>query len=194
MEFFRDISIRNKHLIILGLVISGLVLTVVISVLELRNINKINQLLLTNQILSSEILALRQAEKDFLSTKSESYLKSFTDQSQSVTHEMTQYREQLAGLGFPTGQVEQLQKHFAEYLSQFDTVVNAQTTIGLDPKSGLYGSLRAAVHEVESMAKAEQEYELLFHMLMLRRNEKDFMLRRDISVNSIKTLVGLITH
>lgn len=34
-------------------------------------------------------------------------------------------------------------------------------------------------HQAEQITQAEQAYELLYHMLMLRRHEKDFMLRRD---------------
>src|SRR5690606_3381879 len=46
-------------------------------------------------------------------------------------------------------------------------------------KSGLYSELRKAVHSIEEMAEASQAYDVLYHMLMLRRHEKDFMLRLD---------------
>jgi methyl-accepting chemotaxis protein len=63
-----------------------------------------------------------------------------------------------------------------EYQSQFNEVVSLQKKIGLDPKSGLYGELRKAVHNVEKLI-GNDNYQLLSEMLQLRRNEKDFMLR-----------------
>ncbi|MGL5589281.1 MAG: methyl-accepting chemotaxis protein, partial [Aeromonas veronii] len=52
--------------------------------------------------------------------------------------------------------------------------------IGLGPEEGLYGKLRAAVHEVENGLKQLDQQGLLITMLQLRRAEKDFMLRSDI--------------
>src|SRR5205085_4423441 len=51
--------------------------------------------------------------------------------------------------------------------------------LGLDEKSGIEGRLRASVHDVESRVGQLQDPGLLVSMLMMRRHEKDFMLRRD---------------
>ncbi len=50
----------------------------------------------------------------------------------------------------------------------------------MGPEDGLYGKLRAAVHEVEDGLKQLDQQGLLITMLQLRRAEKDFMLRSDI--------------
>ncbi|MBO6228036.1 MAG: HAMP domain-containing protein, partial [Shewanella sp.] len=47
--------------------------------------------------------------------------------------------------------------------------------------TGLYGTLRTAVHNVETLLKEYDQLELEVAMLQLRRNEKDFMLRRELS-------------
>ncbi|WP_375261432.1 HAMP domain-containing protein, partial [Palleronia sp.] len=56
--------------------------------------------------------------------------------------------------------------------------------MGFSQNQGIIGSLRAAVHEVESRLNTAGEGDasldgLIVNMLMLRRNEKDFMLRGD---------------
>ncbi len=65
-----------------------------------------------------------------------------------------------------------------EYKQRFNNIAALQQEIGLDPKSGLYGGLRSAVHSVEELLSDNPR--VLASMLMLRRHEKDFMLRGDL--------------
>jgi len=64
---------------------------------------------------------------------------------------------------------------------EFDAFIRAyardKERMGLTPKSGLRGQLRDAVHQVEGRLKALHNNRLMVTMLMLRRHEKDFMLR-----------------
>ena len=66
-----------------------------------------------------------------------------------------------------------------KYQAHFVAVVEHKRQLGLDEKSGLEGRLRASVHDIESRVDQLQEPRLLTTMLMMRRHEKDFMLRRD---------------
>ncbi|WP_158214570.1 methyl-accepting chemotaxis protein [Phaeobacter sp. 22II1-1F12B] len=84
--------------------------------------------------------------------------------------------------------VDQADARFAEmmeeidaYETTFDQLQVAMTTLGLDPKSGLQGELRAAVHEIEESLKTVDSAPLQVKMLMMRRHEKDFILRGDPS-------------
>ena len=72
-----------------------------------------------------------------------------------------------------TGRIDGLADNIREYRQVFAELVRQQTDVGLDHKSGLYGALREAVHNVEATAKAAADYEILYYMLMLRRHEKD---------------------
>ena len=65
------------------------------------------------------------------------------------------------------------------YTTRFSNVVSAQKLIGFNEKDGLQGKLRAAVHTVESQLKKYDQPRLAVLMLMMRRHEKDFMLRGD---------------
>jgi methyl-accepting chemotaxis protein len=90
-----------------------------------------------------------------------------------------QLKNAMSAQNLPINQADRLLALVTSYETIFQRLVILQKEIGLDSKSGLYGSLRVAVHEIEALAKDAEQYEILFHMLMLRRNEKDFMLRRD---------------
>jgi len=52
-----------------------------------------------------------------------------------------------------------------------------RTGLGLSEKMGLRGALRNAVHQAEAEINRVQARDLMLSMLMLRRHEKDFMLR-----------------
>src|SRR5436189_223329 len=66
------------------------------------------------------------------------------------------------------------------YLAHFNKVVETKQRLGLDENSGLEGTLRKSVHEIETKLKDFDEPKLLVTMLMMRRHEKDFMLRRSV--------------
>jgi methyl-accepting chemotaxis protein len=80
--------------------------------------------------------------------------------------------------------------------TQKQTVINATEQLGLYERAvgelakaaeqrgfneelGVQGKLRAAVHAVETEAKARKQNELTILLLMCRRHEKDYFLRRD---------------
>ena len=57
--------------------------------------------------------------------------------------------------------------------------MGAEIKLGLNETLGLSGALRGAVHDIETRLKEIDDPRLTSWMLMMRRNEKDFMLRRD---------------
>ncbi len=65
------------------------------------------------------------------------------------------------------------------YASGFETVAKHRTELGLDPDSGLEGQMRSAVHDVEDRLAELDRPGLTITMLMMRRHEKDLMLRLD---------------
>ena len=67
----------------------------------------------------------------------------------------------------------------SSYATRFSNVVAAQKLVGFNENDGLQGKLRAAVHSVESKLKTFDQPRLAVLMLMMRRHEKDFMLRGD---------------
>ncbi|OYU87359.1 MAG: methyl-accepting chemotaxis protein [Bradyrhizobiaceae bacterium PARB1] len=63
------------------------------------------------------------------------------------------------------------------YRTRFNNIVSMQRQLGLKENEGLQGRLRNAVHEVEAKLAAHDVSRLTYLMLMMRRHEKDFMLR-----------------
>jgi len=72
-----------------------------------------------------------------------------------------------------------VQRGFENYAKSFAALAQAEIKLGLNEKLGLTGSLRGAVHDIETRLQEIDDPRLTSAMLMLRRHEKDFMLRRD---------------
>jgi methyl-accepting chemotaxis protein len=123
-----------------------------------------------------DLLTLRRHEKDFLSRMDLKYLEKFNktidimiDQHLSVPLEEKELRESTA----------QLIQEIKKYQTLFVSMVKEFETIGLNEESGLRGSLRGAIHKVEEEADKQNNAPISRDMLQLRRNEKDFMLRKN---------------
>ena len=81
--------------------------------------------------------------------------------------------------GDPLRQALTFRAVIASYNTRFSNVVSAQKVVGFNENDGLQGKLRAAVHSIESKLKTFDQPRLSVLMLMMRRHEKDFMLRGD---------------
>lgn len=128
--------------------------------------------------IKSEILELRRHEKDFLARKDLKYFTKFNATTAKLQKDINELEQIIVSLGEDTTLVTKVQQIIADYQRLFSQLVELQKKIGLNPKDGLYGDLRAKVHAVEEKI-GQQDYFLLSGMLQLRRNEKDFMLRLD---------------
>ena len=129
--------------------------------------------------IESKMLMLRRREKDFLARKDLKYRDGFNKDYASMMVNIDSLERQVVKYGFNQKLVVDLRSALGDYRDVFAEIVAIQQKIGLNPKDGLYGDLRNAVHSAETEIKSVDNYELLTHMLMLRRNEKDFMLRDD---------------
>ncbi|WP_108649759.1 methyl-accepting chemotaxis protein [Dongshaea marina] len=129
--------------------------------------------------LETQMLNMRRYEKDFLITKKEEDVTKFNQIYKAFVAEDEELDElihddELHRL------LTQLIDEIKGYQQKFTKLVEMQKTIGLNPKAGLYGSLRSSVHNLETKLKEDNQPEQMVEMLMLRRAEKDFMLRRDL--------------
>jgi len=124
------------------------------------------------------MLMLRRNEKAFLARKDLKYQEKFNGNLQIMLADTDELKQDLDSHGIDTGNLGNLTALFQQYGEMFNQLVDLQQKIGLHSKDGYYGTLRAAVHGAETQIKALNDYQLLAGMLQLRRNEKDFMLRR----------------
>ncbi|MBW8190055.1 methyl-accepting chemotaxis protein [Neiella marina] len=106
------------------------------------------------------------------------YIDQFNQQQQQLETALT-YLEQQVDAPEVLPQIKTAHQAVNQYVATVARVVELRQQIGLTPTTGLYGDLRAAVHEVETLLNAQNSYRLISEMLQLRRAEKDFMLRYD---------------
>ncbi|MFG0449819.1 methyl-accepting chemotaxis protein [Shewanella sp. YQ_9] len=131
--------------------------------------------------LDKEVLSMRKNEKDFFGRQDLKYVEIHQQEAQATAQLMQELAVIFKEYDLPEAPINSFNRDLASYRQLFAGVVKLQQEIGLDPKSGLYGELRSAVHNVESLVAEHNVPELMVLMLQLRRNEKDFMLLRDLS-------------
>ncbi|PKI14816.1 methyl-accepting chemotaxis protein [Colwellia sp. 12G3] len=138
--------------------------------------------------LEAEMLMLRRHEKDFIARKDLKYLEKFKQTFTEVKVTLEQIERQLLSVDITNQQTIELRELLTTYQNTFFLLVKQQQIVGLNAKDGLYGSLRNEVHQIENLLTEHEKlsgssyelHSLMRTMLMLRRHEKDFMLRRDV--------------
>ena len=131
--------------------------------------------------LERDVLMLRKNEKDFFARKDLKYVELHKQSHMAIDGIVPDLEKVFKDYGVSTASLESFDSNLNQYQAAFSEVVQLQQEIGLTPKTGLYGTLRTAVHNVETLLKDYAQLELEVAMLQLRRNEKDFMLRRELS-------------
>jgi methyl-accepting chemotaxis protein len=129
----------------------------------------------------TSMLTLRRNEKDFLARRDLQYQQEFVDNYGQMLVYLKALRAGMQQNELEDTQLDQLATSFASYKDQFLAVVELQQEIGFNHQEGLYGSMREAIHQVEYLLSTQLSDRLSKDMLMLRRQEKDFMLRNDNS-------------
>ncbi|MGK4474522.1 methyl-accepting chemotaxis protein [Aeromonas molluscorum] len=135
------------------------------------------EMLLTKQA-EADLIALNLKEKEFLLRRDPAAATAFAalrDETSRLLTDMASHHE-----GRQQGDILTFASLLQDYARQFEALRAQQEKIGLTPETGYYGALREAIHALEKELKSRgQEQESLL-MLQLRRDEKDFMLRREL--------------
>ncbi len=138
--------------------------------------------------LEAEMLMLRRHEKDFIARKDTKYITKFEQSFSKTEHTIKQVEQELSSVGISNQRIEALRQVLLSYRDKFSLLVKQQRIIGLHSNDGLYGSLRSEVHIIENLLIERENdssstleiHSLMRTILMMRRHEKDFMLRRDL--------------
>lgn len=170
-----SLSVKQRHAIILAAVVIAVAASGCINYFSIQRLESLESVRQSYLKMESKLLTLRRNEKDFIARKDLKYVDKFSANLNSALKQAEQVysNEQAAGLINDTT----LKDKVSEYGNAFISLTEKQKIIGLHSKDGLYGGLRKSIHSVESMLSAEPT--LMVEMLMLRRHEKDFMLRLD---------------
>ncbi|GLS44981.1 hypothetical protein [Methylobacterium brachythecii] len=121
----------------------------------------------------------RQVETEFLLKRRESLIGKRETLVARIAEQLKQVEQAVAELpaDAPLKRAEAIRAGLNLYMTRFQNVAAAQRTLGLTEKDGVQGSLREAVHAVEKRLFSFDEPRLSVLMLMMRRHEKDFILR-----------------
>jgi len=134
-----------------------------------------------NEKIEVELLEGRRAEKDFLLRNDPRKADEQIEIGKAVIADIDKLRGKITAVDNSglARQVEAMSGSLKQYQAHFATVVERKRQLGLDEQSGLEGRLRMSAHDIEARVDQLHEPVLLITMLMMRRHEKDFMLRRD---------------
>ncbi|MBU0632635.1 methyl-accepting chemotaxis protein [bacterium] len=172
-------TIKQRLSILAVVMFLGIGLMYLISAFEeskVKNFNHVNSDLYKLQLL---ILQERRNEKDFILRNKLKYYEKFTATFSELQKSLEALEKDMSVVNLDTSKVNDLSKIIIGYDTAFKEFVKMQQEIGLDEEDGLRGKMRQAVHDVEAEAKKLHDDSLNAKMLQLRRNEKDFLLRKD---------------
>lgn len=173
-------TIKQRFYLLISLVLLAMLIMLGMNRYNAAKIVELEQEDVAVKQVEAGMLMLRRNEKDFLARKELKYLDEFNAHHESLLKTVQELNDHLGFSGIDNAKTQALANVLGTYGDQFRALVKIQREIGLNEKDGLYGSLREAVHGVESVVDKVGEYHLLSDMLMLRRNEKDFMLRDNL--------------
>ena len=139
----------------------------------------------------------RLHQRDFLLSRDMNSVAEF-DQTMDKVH---QSLSSLEGSATPQvrSKLDALAQGTLAYTDRMRALVSKNRELGLTPTEGLEGAMRNGVHSIEKLIDVVANAEIRASMLMMRRHEKDFILRRDeaytgkhaAEVETFKALVKL---
>lgn len=175
------ISVRIGILAAMG-VVSVVILGTTYLVGDIRtsaaSADKIENAELAQLAMSVEIgaLQMRRNEKDFLLRSDMKYVERYEEAALNVLDALDAMKSMPAAADVQA-EIETIEQGITAHIGQFRSVVSLSQQLGLDENQGLQGRLRAAVQAVEAKLQEADLNVLTIKMLMMRRHEKDFMLR-----------------
>lgn len=124
------------------------------------------------------VLTSRRHEKDFLLRFDDKYVARHAENTEKINALLTDLKANAPTTAFAEklAEIETDLKAYREgAILTFDEVIRK----GLNEDIGLRGKMRDAVHNVEDEVNAHNNDTMLAKMLMMRRHEKDFIIRED---------------
>ena len=177
----------GSQIAILGLVgILGMVLVACINQWSVVAVDRINaDLAVIREATGLEsrmriaLLQARRYEKDFLLHRDESLTSKHDDALLVAENATDGLRASLSEHPDELDKLQKIRGNILDYATAFDEMVNDVQVLGIDENKGLQGDLRTSVHAVEDRLKSLDVPDAKIAMLMMRRHEKDFIVRLD---------------
>ena len=137
---------------------------------------------LKNSLITIEknVMILRNNEQSFFIQKDMKFADMFEKNYALILNEFDTLALKFKESGMQDEKLKSLQKMVQKYDENFKNLVAIRKKIGLTKYEGLYAGLEESVHKLEALLKKNYQLQLQVDMLMLRRSEKDFLLRMDM--------------
>ena len=178
---FNNMTIRLKLIILTIITALGFIVLISLNQKTITTMHDLGEANILVEKLGIKVLELRKHEKDFLARKDVKYLDKFEDTIKSVKEIKKQLIDILEDEGISLGSdITDFLNIVDQYNKKFNELAMVQKKIGLSPKDGYYGPLRESVRKVQEYAKKSNDNWLLASVYDLRKQEKDFMLRKDL--------------
>ncbi|MBY6068044.1 methyl-accepting chemotaxis protein [Leisingera aquaemixtae] len=146
-----------------------------------RHVAEIEEIYLSLDEIELEFLMARRAEKDFLLRRDEKYTARHAETMTRIKAAYDSLRRKLPQVAELSGSARQLKDigtSIDAYEASFAALAGSNKRLGLDENSGLEGQLRTAVKNAEGTLKTLDQPVMQVKMLMMRRHEKDFIMRQ----------------
>ncbi|WP_324171442.1 methyl-accepting chemotaxis protein [Sulfurimonas sp.] len=171
----------SKRLLLLALLLVSTIIVIVLLSSKIQTIQS-DLALIENDLSDIEVLILqeRRNEKDFLARKKVKYVDKFnlimkTIEDKIITLEKKFNDNEI----YVDEESKSLKVNLNVYKIKFNEILKQVKKIGIDKKRGYRGELRKSIHSAETLITKIKNYKILSETLTLRRNEKDFLLRKD---------------
>ncbi|MDP5135969.1 HAMP domain-containing methyl-accepting chemotaxis protein [Rheinheimera baltica] len=180
MSVLRQFSIKQRLFVNGGalVVAMGIMLWILFyQSAQLTSLARTQQLV---EQISTDVLMFRRHEKDFMARTELKYQQRLNDHFDTMHQHVFELNDLLQRHAIDQQPLNTFSELTSSYQQRFNQLVTLQQTIGLDPQSGVLGTLRSAAQQLEDRLEALQQDSLTILLLQLRRAEKDFLLRKDM--------------
>ena len=183
MRLGLNFTVRAKLMLITALVVFSFLLLSSMAAYRSNQMSALQDLAVDLSQVNSQMLMLRQHEKDFLAHFKETDIQGFENEFQALVANIRGLGKGFARFGVDQSQaLTDLQVSLGEYQQDFVSIYQLHKDIGLDQDQGLKAELRASTSQAEELLSMSQaDNQLMLDMLTLRRFEKNFMLRKEAS-------------
>lgn len=187
----RNLSLKNKLIALSVVAIGTFIIIGLVSYFSIHKVIAFNSLSAQIHVVHERSIELRRIEKDFLGRELantqyfESGKSKYLDDFKDNTTEILGIINQLQSSSYLksndlSDSVKLIGSELQVYSDEFNKLVTVDTKIGFKDY-GIEGELRDAIHNLENSLKdIKGSKDIEISMLMLRRHEKDFMLRKDL--------------
>lgn len=176
----RNYSIKQRLIGSGFILVLGLIMILALKMYQASQVAELSQARLLVEQMNTEVLMLRGHEKDFMLRGRTSYLERFENTMSTLRGLSRNLRTVMDNQNIDTRLARSFDQNLNDYEERFNIFVSTSERVGLNSESGLYGEMRAAASDVEQAISSTNSSSLETQLLMLRRHEKDFMLRGDL--------------